>query len=75
MEFDIHQKSSELLEKLANSIYDRDPSNPNPLFFSMNEIHIVEKWLKDILLEQLNDLKNDINHSITENNFKGKLLC
>jgi hypothetical protein len=46
---DLYQKSTELLEKLANSIYDRDPQNPNPFFFNMAEIHIVEKWLSEVL--------------------------
>lgn len=49
MTIDIYQKSSELLEKLANSIYDRDPNNPKPFFFSLNEVHIVEKWLNELL--------------------------
>jgi hypothetical protein len=51
----IHAKSSQLLETLANSIYDRDPANPKPFFFSINEIHIVEKWLQDILKESENE--------------------
>ncbi len=53
MNIDIHSKSSELLEKLANSVYDRDPNNPNPLFFNIAEIHIVEKFLKDLVQESL----------------------
>lgn len=51
MPIDLYQKSSELLEKLANSVFDRDPTNPNPLFFNMSEIHLVENWLKDVLKE------------------------
>jgi hypothetical protein len=51
MSFDLYAKSSELLEKLANSIYDRDPSNPNPFFFNVAEIHIVENWLKKVIDE------------------------
>lgn len=53
MNIDIHAKSAELLEKLANSVYDRDTTNPNPLFFSINEIHIVEKFLHDLMKESL----------------------
>jgi hypothetical protein len=52
----IHAISSQLLETLANSIYDRDPANPNPFFFSVKEIHIVEKWLTEVLKEAENDL-------------------
>jgi len=55
MSFNIYAKSSELLEKLANSIYDRDPSNPKPLFFSIIEVQIVERWLKD----NMNELQNN----------------
>ena len=57
MSFDLYQKSSELLEKLANSIYDRDPSNPNPLFFNLAEIHIVENWLKEVI-EEVGECQN-----------------
>lgn len=53
MTIDIYQKSAELLEKLANSIYDRDPNNPKPFFFSLNEVHIVEKWLNELLNEEV----------------------
>lgn len=48
----IYEKSSELLEMLANSIYDRDPNNPKPFFFSINEMHLVEKWLNDLLKQK-----------------------
>ena len=56
MSIDLYQKSSELLEKLANSIYDRDTNNPNPFFFNVAEVHIVENWLADIM----KDIKNDV---------------
>jgi hypothetical protein len=46
---DIHEKSSQLLERLANSIFDRDTTNPNPLCFSTKEIHIVEEWIRELL--------------------------
>jgi hypothetical protein len=51
MSFDIHEKSSQLLERLANSIYDRDPNNPNPLCFSTKEMQIVDNWLRETLIE------------------------
>jgi len=47
----VHEKSSQLLERLANSIYDRDPAHPKPFFFNINEIHIVEDWLNDLFRE------------------------
>ena len=49
MSIDLYQKSSELLERLANSILDRDPQNPNPFCFNVAEVHIVEEWLKELL--------------------------
>jgi hypothetical protein len=52
MYFNIHEKSAELLERLANSVYDRDTQNPNPLFFSHKEIEIVESWMKDFIREE-----------------------
>jgi hypothetical protein len=51
MSIDLYQKSSELLEKLANSIYDRDPGNPNPFFFNVAEVHLVENWLTEMIKE------------------------
>jgi hypothetical protein len=51
MAFDIHEKSAQLLEKLANSVYDREPNNPNPLFFSNKEMHIVDQWIRETLHE------------------------
>jgi len=47
MTIDIYAESTDLLERLANSIYDRDPNKF--LFFSINEIQLVEKWLIDII--------------------------
>ena len=49
MTFDIHEKSAQILEKLANSIYDREPNNPNPLFFSNKEMIIVDNWIREML--------------------------
>lgn len=51
MSLDFFVKSSELLEKLANSVYDRDPKNPTPLFFNVMDIHLVEQWLKEFINE------------------------
>ena len=49
MQPDIYAKSAELLEQIANSIYDRTPHSQTPLFFSLREIHIVEKFLKELI--------------------------
>lgn len=51
MVIDIYAKSVQLLERVANSVHDRDPKNPNLLTFSLSEIHIVEEWLKELLKE------------------------
>ncbi len=54
MPIDIYVKSSELLNSLANSIYDRqkpDVQPHEPVIFTITEIQIVERWLRDILAE------------------------
>ena len=51
MMLDLHAKSQQLLETLANSIHDREPKNLNPFFFNINEIHVAEKWLNDFIRE------------------------
>ena len=51
MLIDTHLKSSELLQKIANSVFDRNPENPNPLVFSMSEINVVEGFLNDLIEE------------------------
>jgi hypothetical protein len=47
MSIDYHAKSVELLERIANSVYERDTKNPNLLGFSTIEVHLVEQWLKE----------------------------
>ena len=49
---DLHAKAIELLERVANSVHERDPKNPNLLCFSINEVQLVEKWLKEFVDEQ-----------------------
>lgn len=56
MDIDIYAKSEELIKQLANSLFDRDPTNPKPVFFSITEIHIVERFMKDML----NDSKQEV---------------
>lgn len=51
MEIDIHSKAVHLLEKIANSVHERDPKNPSLMCFSSNEVQVVEQWLKDFVQE------------------------
>lgn len=51
MAIDIYAKSVQLLERVANSVHDRDPKNPNLLTFSLSEIHIVEEWIRELVEE------------------------
>ncbi len=51
MAIELHVKSADLLGLLANSIYDRDPNPCNPFTFSITEIQLVERWLKDFIEE------------------------
>lgn len=51
MAIDIYAKSVQLLERVANSVHDRDPKNPNVINFSLNEVHIVEDLLRELMKE------------------------
>ena len=51
MDIDIHAKAMQLLEKIANSVHERDPKNPNLLCFSSTEVQVVEQWLKEFIDE------------------------
>lgn len=55
MDIDLHAKSQQLLEMLANAIYDREDPLPKPFFFSIAEVHLAEKWLRDFI----KDIKKD----------------
>lgn len=44
---DLREKSTQLLEKIANSVHERDPKNPNLLCFNVKEVQLVEDWLRD----------------------------
>lgn len=50
MDIDLHAKSIQLLEKVANSIYDRDA---NLLCFSSNEVQVVKDWLTEFINEHM----------------------
>lgn len=51
MDIDLHSKAVQLLEKIANSVHERDPKNPNLLCFSAAEVYVVEKWLSEFIQE------------------------
>jgi hypothetical protein len=51
MDIDLYSKAVHLLEKIANSVHERDPKNPNLLCFSITEVHLVEKWLEEFIQE------------------------
>lgn len=52
---ELHAKSQQLLETLANSVHDRDPKSTNPFFFNMADIHAAEEWLKNFVKEVKED--------------------
>jgi hypothetical protein len=49
MEIDLHLKSQELLESLANSIHDRDKEKD--ICFTIQEVHVTEKFLERLVIE------------------------
>ncbi len=57
MTIDVYSKSVQLLERIANSIHERDQSitmnliNNNSLCFSKKEVAVVEQWLEELLIE------------------------
>lgn len=42
-----YEMAVDLLEKIANSVLERDPKTQNPLFFSVEDVKVVEEWLKE----------------------------
>ncbi len=58
LQIDIYVKSVDLLEKIANSVIDRDQSMHNVLFFNTNEIQIVEHWLRELIKEVCDNKKS-----------------
>lgn len=52
---ELHEKSQQLLETLANSILDRDPKSHTPFFFNKPDIQVTEQWLKQFIKEIKND--------------------
>lgn len=47
MDIDLYSKAVHLLEKIANSVYERDPKNQKLWCFSTTEVHLTEEWLKE----------------------------
>ena len=48
MEFNVHVKSEQLLQKIANSMHDR---GEDYIFFTLAEIHLVEAFLNEFAME------------------------
>lgn len=51
MNIDLHEKAVQLLEKIANSVHERDPKNQNLLCFSVAEVLVAQDWLEEFLHE------------------------
>lgn len=47
MPIDLYAKAVHLLEKIANSIHEREQKKTNLLYFSSSEVVVVQEWLKD----------------------------
>lgn len=54
MEIDIHSKAVNLLERIANSVHERDPTNVNLSCFSSAEVKVVQQWLEEFVHENGN---------------------
>lgn len=55
MYIDINFLSSQLLERLANSIMDRD-SNKTPFFFNVAEVKVTEEWINETIKNVLKEM-------------------
>lgn len=55
MQIDLYVKSQQLLEALANSIHDREQKSNTPFFFNIQEVHIAERYLKELIKEVTTD--------------------
>lgn len=52
MQINIHEKSQDLLIRLANAIHDRETKvMPHPFCFHSGEIKTAVKWLEDFVKE------------------------
>ncbi len=55
MQIDLNVKAQELLQKLANSIYDRDQKMANEFSFNQIDIELTKEWLCDFIEEVRSD--------------------
>jgi hypothetical protein len=55
MTIDINFLSSQLLERLANSIHDRDPKK-NEFCFNIAEVQVVEKWIDETIKKIIKEM-------------------
>ena len=55
MSTDYYVKSGQLLERIANSIAERNPNLKN-FCFSIAEVLVVDEWLKELIEEILKDV-------------------
>jgi hypothetical protein len=47
---DLYAKSKQLLEQIATSVHERNPTSP-PLFFNVAEMQVVQDWLQEFMKE------------------------
>ncbi len=55
LSIDINFLSAQLLERLANSIHDRD-SNFKNFCFSISEVQVTEQWIDALIKELLKEM-------------------
>lgn len=55
MTIDLTKKTTELLNLIANSLYDREDKSIDSLYFSSSERAVVEQFLQDLLVEYEHD--------------------
>ncbi len=54
---DVYAKSSQLLEKLANSVAERNPTLKD-FCFNVAEIHVVEEWIREFVKEVYGEIRS-----------------
>ena len=55
MDIDLYAKAVQLLGRIANSVHDRYLPNDPEMKFSVNEVQVVEQWLKEFVDETLKE--------------------
>ncbi len=51
MAINTYAKSVQLLERIANSVHERDPKIFHQLFFNMSEVLLVQEWIHELIKE------------------------